>query len=226
MEAVLDIVAGTGVVLFLLATAFIGSFRGRLLAFTLVAAGAWFLHPFAVRQSLSSLIGGLDAGGLQALAAVLTLDGVLGSFGAARLLRVRDGAPIPRLRGLAAHYIGLSPVPALLYLEMKAFDASSWSFGTTALALCLTIVAAGLAGSELLRRVLPDRDVRIELRLLVHVGQVALAAALTAFALGGAARSNSMAPEAGPHAVVAGAVVGGILIGAWIHRRRQRRMAG
>ena len=83
------------------------------------------------------------------------------------------------------------PVPALFYLEMKAFNAASeWSFATTALALCLAVVVAGLGGSEVLRRLLPDRDLRAELRLLVHVGQVALAAGLTAFALQGVARST------------------------------------
>ncbi len=84
------------------------------------------------------------------------------------------------------------PVPALFYLEMKAFNAASeWSFATTALALCLAVVVAGLGGSEVLRRLLPDRDLRAELRLLVHVGQVALAAGLTAFALQGVARSTA-----------------------------------
>ena len=116
-------------------------------------------------------------------------------------------------------------MPALFYLEMKAFDASQWSFSTTALALCLAIVVAGLAGSEAIRRLLPDRDLRAELRLLVHVAQVMLAAGLTAFALQGAVDRTAAALEAGPHAVVAGTVALGIGIGYWSHRRRLRRVA-
>ena len=226
MEAVLDIAAGTGVILFLLATAFIERAWGRLLAVASVAAAAYALHPLAVRQSLSAFIGGLDGAGVQTLAAVLTLDGVLGCAGATLLLRARHGPPVHRLRRLAAYHVGVVPVLALFYLEMKAFDAASeWSFAATALALCLAVVVAGLAGSEALRRLLPDRDLRAELRLLVHVGQVALAAGLTAFALQGGVRSTAAALEAGPHAVVAGTAAAGVLIGYWSHRRRLRRVA-
>ena len=226
METVLDIAAGTGVILFLLATAFIERPWGRLLTVASVAAVAYALHPLAVRQSLSAFIGGLDGAGVQTLAAVLTLDGVLGCAGATLLLRARHGPPVHRFRRLAAYHVGVMPVPALFYLEMKAFDAASeWSFATTALALCLAVVVTGLAGSEALRRLLPDRDLRAELRLLVHVGQVALAAGLTAFALQGGARSTAAALEAGPHAAVAGTAAVGVLIGYWTHRRRLRRSA-
>ena len=240
MEAVLDIVAGTGVILFLLAVAFIERAWGRLLTVAMVAAIAYAVYPVAVRQSLPAFIGGLDGVDLQTLAAVLTLDGVLGCAGATLLLGARGaspagylhgpsgtrhGLPVHRLRRLAAHHVGVIPVPALFYLEMKAFDASQWSFSTTALALCLATVVAGLAGSEAIRRLLPDRDLRVELRLLVHAAQVMLAAGLTAFALQGGVDRTAAALEAGPHAVVAGTAVLGILIGYWRHRRRLRRVA-
>ena len=227
MEAVLDIVAGTGVILFLLALAFIERAWWRLLAVATVAAIAYAVHPVAVRQSLSAFIGGLDGVDVQTLAALLALDGVLGCAGATLLLRARHGPHVHRLRRLAAHHVGVIPVLALFYLEMKAFHAASqWSFSTTALALCLAVVVAGLTGSEAIRRLLPDRNLRAELRLLVHVGQVVLAAGLTAFALRGGVESNTRALEAGPHAAVAGAVAVGILIGYWSHRRRLRRIAG
>ena len=241
MEAVLDIVAGTGVVLFLLALAFIERAWGRLLAVAAVAAIAYAVHPIAVRQSLPAFIGALDGVDLQTLAAVLTLDGVLGCAGATLLLGARGaapakslhglsetqhGLPLHRLRRLAAHHVGVIPAPALFYLEMKAFDASPWPFSTTALALCLAIVVAGLAGSEAIRRLLPDRDLRAELRLLVHAAQVMLAAGLTAFALQGGVNRSAAALEAGPHAVVAAAAALGIGIGYWSHRRRRRRGAG
>ena len=227
MEAVLDIAAGTGVILFLLATAFIERAWGRLLTVVPAAAAAYAMYPLAVRQSLSAFIGGLDGAAVQTLAAVLTLDGVLGCAAATVLLRARHGPPLHRFRRLAAYHVGVIPLLALFYLEMKAFDAASeWSFATTALALCLAVVVAGLAGSEALRRLLPDRDLRAELRLLVHVGQVALAAGLTAFALQGGVRSTTAALEPGPHAVVAGTAAVGILIGYWSHRRRLRRVAG
>lgn len=258
MEAVLDIVAGTGIILFLLAVAFIERARGRLLTVATVAAIAYAVHPVAVRQSLPAFIGALDGVDLQTLAAVLTLDGVLGCAGATLLLgaraapgpcaseltalrstaqssspagylhglsRTRLGLPLHCLRRLAAHHVGVIPVPALFYLEMKAFDASQWSFSTTALALCLAIVVAGLAGSEAIRRLLPDRDLRAELRLLVHAAQVMLAAGLTAFALQGGVDRTAAALEAGPHAVVAGTAALGIGIGYWSHRRRLRRVA-
>ena len=241
MEAVLDIVAGTGVILLLLALAFIERAWGRLLAVAMVAAIAYAVHPIAVRQSLPAFIGALDGVDLQTLAAVLTLDGVLGCAGATLLLRARGaspakslhgpsetrhGLPLHHLRRLAAHHVGVIPAPALFYLEMKAFDASQWPFSTTALALCLAVVVAGLAGSEVIRRLLPDRDLRAELRLLVHAAQVMLAAGLTAFALQGGVNSSAAALEAGPHAVVAAAAALGIGIGYWSHRRRLRRGAG
>ena len=59
----------------------------------------------------------------------------------------------------------------------------------------------------------------------MHVGQVVLAIALTAFALRGGVRSTGAAVEAGPLAVVAGAVALGVLVGYWSHRRRLRRIA-
>ena len=227
MEAVLDIAAGTGVILFLLATASIERTRGRLLTVAAVAAIAYAVHPVAVRQSLSAFIRGLDGADVQTLAAVLALDGVLGCAGATLLLRARHGPPLHRFRRLAAHQVGVIPALALFYLEMKAFHAASeWSFSTTALALCGTVVVAGLAGSEAIRRLLPDRDLRAELRLLVHAAQVMLASGLTAFALQGGVASTAAALEAGPHAVVAGAVALGVLIGYWSHRRRRRRVAG
>ena len=226
MEAVLDMAAGTGVILFLLATAFIERAWGRLLAVAMVAAIAYAVHPIAVRQSLSAFIGGLDGADVQTLAAVLALDGVLGCAGATLLLRAPHGPPLHRFRRLAAHHVGVIPVLALFYLEMKAFHAASeWSFSTTAQALCGAVVVAGLAGSEGIRRLLPDRDLRAELRLLVHAAQVMLAAGLTAFALQGGVESTAAALEAGPHAVVAGTAALGILVGYWSHRRRLRRVA-
>lgn len=226
MEAVLDIAAGTGVVLFLLATAFIERTWGRLLSVATVAAIAYAVYPVAMRQSLSAFIGGLDGANVQTLAAVLALDGVLGCAGATLLLRAGHGPPLHRFRQLAAHHVGVIPVLALFYLEMKAFHAASaWPFSRTALALCIAVVVVGLAGSEAIRRLLPDRDLRAELRLLVHAAQVMLAAGLTAFALQGGVESTAAALEAGPHAVVAGAAALGIGIGYWSHRRRQRRFA-
>ena len=226
MEAVLDIVAGTGVVLFLLALAFIERARGRVLAVATVAAIAYVVYPVAVRQSLSAFIGGLDGVDVQTLAALLALDGVLGCAGATLLLRAQHGPPLHRFRRLAAHHVGVIPVLALFYLEVKAFHAvSEWSFSTIALALCLTVVVAGLAGSEALRRLLPDWDLRAELRLLVHAAQVVLAAGLTAFALQGGVERTAAALEAEPHAVVAGTAALGILAGYWSHRRRLRRVA-
>ena len=233
MEAVLDIAAGTGLALLLLATAFIERFWGRLLIAALAAALAYAVYPIVVRQSLPALIGGLDGAAIQTLAAVLALDGALGCAGATLLLRARHAPPprrvrwVQRVRWVAAYHVGVVPVLALFYLEMKVFDAASeWSFETTARALCLAVVAAGVAGSEALRRLLPDSDLRAELRLLVHVGQFVLAAGLTAFALQGGVQSSATALEAGPHAVVAGAVVLGMLVGYWSHRRRLRRLAG
>ena len=226
MEAVLDVVAGTGVVLFLLALAFIERAWGRLLAVAAAAASAYAVHPVAVRQSLSALIGGLAGAAVQTLAALLALDGVLGCAGATVLLRARHGPPLHRFRRLAAHHVGVVPALALFYLEMKAFHAASeWSFSPTALALCGAVVVAGLAGSEGIRRLLPDRDLRTELRLLVHAAQVMLAAGLTAFALQGGVESTTAALETGPHAVVAGAAALGTLIGYRSHRRRLRRGA-
>ena len=233
MEPVLDIAAGTGLALLLLATAFIERFWGRLLTGALVAALAYAVYPIVLRQSLPAFIGGLDAAALQTLAAVLAFDGVLGCSGATLLLRARHAPPLRRawwlrwVRRLAAYHVGVIPVLALFYLEMKVFDAASeWSFETTALALCAGVVVAGVMGSEALRRLLPDPDLRVELRLLVHVGQFVLAAGLTAYALQGGAESSATALEAGPHAVVAGAVVLGMLAGYWSHRRRLRRLAG
>lgn len=233
MEAVLDIAAGTGIVLLLLATAFIERFWGRLLTAALVAALAYAVYPIVLRQSLPAFLGGLDGTDLQTLAAVLAFDGVLGCAAATLLLRVRHAQPLHGvrwkrwLRRLAAYHVGVVAVLALFYLEMKVFDAASeWSFETTAMALSLAVVAAGVVGSEGIRRLLPDVDLRVELRLLVHVGQVVLAAGLTAYALQGGVESSATALEAGPHAVVAGAAVFGMLVGYWSHRRHLRRLAG
>ena len=227
MEAVLDVVAGTGVVLLLLAAAAVDRRWARGLAVAAVAAAVYALHPIAVRQSLSAFVGGLDGAGLQTLAALLAFDGALGCGGVALLLGARHDRRLRWFERLAARHVGILPAPALFYVEVKAFHAASgWSFSTTALALCLAVVAAGMGGSEAIRRLLPDRDLRAELRLLVHVGQVVLAAGLTAFALQGGGRSAGAAVEAGPLAVVAGAAALGVLIGYWSHRRRQRRLAG
>lgn len=227
MEAVLDVAAGTGVVLFLLAAAFIERAWGRLLLVALVAALAYAVHPLAVQRSLPAFIDSLDGARILTLATVLTLDGVIGCAGATLLLRAGYGRAPHALLRMAAQQVGVTPLLALFYLEMKVFDAATeWSFAASALALSLAVVVAGLGASEALRRLLPDRDLRAELRLLVHVGQVALAAGLTAFALQGVRANTAVTLEAGPHAVVAGVAAAGVLIGYWSHRRRPRRVAG
>ena len=226
MEAVLDVVAGTGVVLFLLAATSIDRRWTRGLVVAAVAAAVYALHPLAVRQSLTAFVGGLDGGDVQTLAALLAFDGVLGCGGVALLLGAQHGRRLRWFERLAARHVGVIPAPALFYVEVKAFHAASgWTFSTTALVLCLAVVVAGMGGSEAIRRLLPDRDLRAELRLLVHGGQVVLAIGLTAFALRGGVRSAGAAVEAGPLAVVAGAALLGILAGYWSHRRRLRRLA-
>ncbi len=226
MEAVLDVVAGTGVILLLLAAASIDRRWARGLAVAAVAAAVYALHPLAVRQSLTAFVGGLDGAGVQTLAALLAFDGVLGCGGVALLLGARHGRRLRWFERLAVRHVGIIPAPALFYVEVKAFHAASgWSFSTTALVVCLAVVVAGLGGSEAIRRLLPDRDLRAELRLLVHIGQVVLATGLTAFALRGGVRSTGAAVEAGPLAVVSGAALLGILVGYWSHRRRLRRLA-
>ncbi len=225
METVLDVVAGTGVILSLLAVASLDRRWARGLAVAAVAVAVYALHPLAVRQSLSAFVGGLDGGDIQTLAALLAFDGALGCGGVVVLLGAQRGRRRRWYERLAAHHVGVIPAPALFYVEVKAFHvAAGWTFSTTALVLCLAVVVAGLGGGEAIRRLLPDRDLRAELRLLVHVGQVVLAAGLTAFALPGGARGAGVSVEAGPLAVVAGAAALGILVGYWSQRRRLRRL--
>ena len=149
MEAVLDVVAGTGVVLFLLAAASVDRRWARGLVVVAVAAAVYALHPIAVRQSLTAFVGGLDAAGVQTLAALLALDGVLGCGGVALLLGAQHGRRLRWFERLAARHVGVIPAPALFYVEVKAFHAASgWTFSTTALVLCLAVVVAGLGGAR------------------------------------------------------------------------------
>ncbi len=227
MEPILDVVAGTGVILLLLAAAGIGRAPARSLAVVMLVVGVYAVHPIAVRQSLSAFIGGLQGPDVQTLAALLVLDGVPGCAGAALLLRERHRPARRRLRWLFAHQVGITPFLALFYLEMKAFHAvSAWSFSTTALTLCGVLLAAGLVGIEGLRRLLPDRDVRLEFRLFVHVAQVMLAAGLTAFALRAGTEFQAAPLEFGPLAALAGTAALLFLAGYGDQRRRQRRVAG
>ena len=125
MEAVLDVVAGTGVVLLLLAAASVDRRWVRGLAVAAVAAAVYALHPLAVRQSLTAFVGGLDGAGVQTLAALLAFDGALGCGGVALLLGAQHGRRLRWFERLAAHHVGVIPAPALFYVEVKAFHAAS-----------------------------------------------------------------------------------------------------
>ena len=224
MEAVLDIAAGTGIVLLLLATAFIERAWGRLLTAALVAAVAYAVYPIVLRQSLPAFIGSLDGADVQTVAAILAFDGVVGCAGATLLLRARHAPPfdgVRWVRRLAAYQVGVIPVPALFYLEMKVVRRGVGMVVRDDRHGLVPGHRRGGCGGE---RGDPTAASRIsisgvELRLLVHVGQVVLAAGLTAYALQGGVERSATALEAGPHAVVAGVAVLGMLVGYWSHRR-------
>ena len=149
MEAVLDVVAGTGVVLLLLAAASVDRRWARGLAVAAVAAAVYALHPIAVRQSLTAFVGGFDGADVQTLAALLAFDGALGCGGTVLLLGAQHGRQLRWFERLATRHVGIIPAPALFYVEVKAFHtASGWTFSATALVLCLAVVVAGLGGAR------------------------------------------------------------------------------
>ena len=226
MEAVLDVAAGTGVLLFLLAVSFPNRALARWGGVVLAAGVAYALHPLAVRQNLPALVAHLTGPPGQSLAALMALEGVLGCVGAALMLRVHHGLAEHRLLRVAGSFPGVIPLLALLYIEVSVFHAvTQWPFRTTALVLSLSIVTLGLTGCWLIRRVLADRGLRHELRLVVHAGQVVLAFGLTALGARDGTEGARLEAEFEPFAALAGVSILGILVGFWSHRRRLRRAA-
>ncbi|MCY4429976.1 MAG: hypothetical protein OXC11_06220 [Rhodospirillales bacterium] len=224
MEAVLDVAAGTGVLLLLLAVSSPNRALVRWGGVGLAAGVAYSLHPLAVRQNLPALVAHLTSPLGQSLAALMALEGVLGCVGAALLLRVHHGFAERRLLQIAGYYPGVIPLLALFYIEVKVFHAATqWPFRVTALVLSLGIVTLGLTGCWLIRRVLADHGLRHELRLVVHAGQIVLAFGLTALGVPDGAEGTGPGVEFEPFAVLAGVSILGVLVGFWGHRRRTRR---
>jgi hypothetical protein len=226
MEAVLDVAAGTGVLLLLLAVSFPNRALTRWGGVVLAAGVAYALHPLAVHQNLPALIAQFTSPLGQSLAALMALEGVIGCAGAALMLRVHHGLAKHRLLKVAGSCPGVIPLLALFYIEVKVFHAvTQWPFRMTALVLSLGIVIVGLTGCWLIRRILADRGLRHELRLVVHAGQVVLAFGLTALGVRDGAEGVRLEAEFEPFAVLAGVSILGILVGLWSHRRRSRRFA-
>lgn len=226
MEAVLDVAAGTGLMLLLLAVSFPNRALVRWGGVVLAAGVAYSLHPLAVHQNLPALVAQLTSPLGQSLAALMALEGVLGCAGAALMLRVHHGYGARRLLQVAGSCPGVIPLLALFYVEVKVFHAATdWPFRMTALVLSLGIVILGLTGCWLIRRVLADRGLRHELRLVVHAGQIVLAFGLTALGVRDGAEGTRLGAEIEPFAVLAGVSILGVLVGFWSHRRRLRRAA-
>lgn len=226
MEAVLDVAAGTGLILLLLAVSSPNRGLVRWGCVVFVAGVAYALHPLAVRQNLPALVAHLTSPLGQSLAALMALEGVLGCAGAALMLRVHHGFGERRLLQVVGSITGVIPLLALYYVEVKVFHAATeWPFRATALVLSLALVGLGLTGCWLIRRVLADRGLRQELRLVVHAGQVVLAFGLTALGVRDGAEGTRLGAEFEPFAVLAAVSIVGVLVGFWIHRRQLRRAA-
>jgi len=226
MEAVLDVAAGTGLLLLLLAVSFPNRAVVRWGSVAIGAGVAYLLHPLAVHQNLPALVDQLTSPLGQSLAALMALEGVLGCAGAALMLRVHHGLGERRILQVAGYYTGVIPLLALFYIEVKVFHAATeWPFRATAFVLSLGIVTLGLTGCWLIRRVLADRGLRHELRLVVHAGQIVLAFGLTALGVRDGAEGTRLGAELEPFAVLAGVSILGVLVGFWSHRRRLRRAA-
>ncbi len=226
MEAVLDVAAATGLLLLLLAVSFPNRALVRWGGVAAAAGIAYSLHPLAVHQNLPALVDQLTSPLGHSLAALMALEGVLGCAGAALMLRVHHGFSERRLLQAAGYYTGVLPLLALFYIEVKVFHAATeWPFRATAFVLSLGIVTLGVTGCWLTRRVLADRGLRHELRLVVHAGQIVLAFGLTALGVRDGAEGTRLGAEFGPFAVLAGVSILGILVGFWSHRRRLRRAA-
>jgi len=174
--------------------------RLPLLSGLMLAIFAYGFYPFAIRQNSQTVSGYLHSPEIaQGLAILLIAEGMLLLTSGLHQLRKYYGEPIRKGQQRSFYLVGPSVLPAIALLEtLVFFQGLDMSFTGLALSIAAGIFLLFAAAPLLIKRVLPEKDLRLELKLVLHFLQIITACLLTAgFDIPAPGRENQ-APDLKP----------------------------
>lgn len=147
-----------------------------------LAIFAYWFHPFAIRQNSQTVSAYLYSSAVaQGLAILLIAEGMLLLTSGLFQLRKLYGEPIGEGQQRSFYLMGPSVLPAIALLEtLVFFQGLDMSFTALALSIAAGIFLLFAAVPILIRRILPEKDLRLELKLVLHFVQIVTACLLTA----------------------------------------------
>ncbi|WP_367915459.1 hypothetical protein [Leadbetterella sp. DM7] len=147
-----------------------------------LAIFAYWFYPYAIQQNSQTVSAYLHSPEIaQGLAIFLIAEGMLLLTSGLLQLRKLHGEPIGKGQQRSFYLVGPSVLPAIALLEtLVFFQGLDMSFTALALSIAAGIFLLFAAVPILIRRILPEKDLRLELKLLLHFLQIVTACLLTA----------------------------------------------
>lgn len=148
----------------------------------LLALLAYGFYPFAIRQNSQTVSAYLHSPAVaQGLAILLIAEGMLLLTAGLHQLRKCYGEPIGKGQQRSFYLLGPSVLPAIALLEtIVFFQGLDMSFTGLALSIAAGVFLLFAAVPLLIKRILPEKDLRLELKLVLHFLQIVTASLLTA----------------------------------------------
>lgn len=186
MEIAIIIILLLSVVLFSLQLTFFVEKKVVLAYLLLLSAGIYFAYPYCIEQSYSSIQKDMNNVVLLSNFLVLLMaEALLGAL--LSILQIKmlfGGAKIHKGWSYAIYFSGVAIAVALFYAESLLFILiRSMDFQMLAilLALCIPLALWGL--QLLLSALVPEREIRIELKFFLHIFQILLSMLLSVLVL-------------------------------------------
>lgn len=152
----------------------------------IIGTFTWVVYPFAIEQSYDLIRGNLQNNALMIdFVVLLVIDAVLGALLAIYMIRSHYGEKVKKVFKYSIFFPGLIVFLAIFYFESLIYlNVTGVDFNT--MAIVLAIVFAVVIGSMqlLIRVIIPEFELRVEIKFIVHLLQMIGAVVLSVHYMG------------------------------------------
>ncbi|MFA8299019.1 MAG: hypothetical protein ACEPOV_02535 [Hyphomicrobiales bacterium] len=191
------------------------------------AAFCYIAYPYAIIQNKVSL-GNLftDAVWINNLSIIYTIESLLAAFMSLSLTKEAFGTKMKRWIKVISYLPGLMIFGALFYFEIIFFfNFHSFEFSTLAILFSVAVAIFLIVGSLGVRYLIPEKDLRLEIRFILGLGGLMLSVILNSGMKGAGNVEFPFYYEWQALMVFLSIIIGGSILGfVYYHLRLKKRL--
>lgn len=144
---------------------------------TIIAIGLYTSYPYAIEQSYSKFQKILSNRLIMSNLMVLQIaESIIGIFFSIFLIRMFYNEKVHKIFRWFSYFPGIIIVPAIFYTQSFLFlNISAFSFKLLATTIAVLLPLIILSVKVLIKKIIPEYDLRLELKFMIHVLQLFVA---------------------------------------------------